>query len=542
MRARAGATSLALAAAVCLALPRPAPGGGASDASARSELSSQERRGKQIYLKGLGGDRGEIRAVLGGDFELPATALPCASCHGPAGEGTSEGGLQPPPVTWAALTAPHTSPLTGRSRGPYGEASLARAIHAGLDPAGARLHAGMPRYRMAAGQMADLIAYLKRLGSEADTEPGLSGTTIRVGAALPMTGALGRIGEDVKGALTAYFAEVNASGGIYGRKFELVVEDSHGEPWATVEATRRLVESGSVFALVASFEPRGSDAADELLGRTGVPLVGPIALSPRQSRPPNRYVFYLLSGFEEQARVLVDFVASRPGRAGGRRGARLAVVFTDSELDADSVAGVRAQAGVHAMEIVAEHRYEAGRFSAAAAMRALAGKEPDYVFFFGSARDIDAFARELERTGVPEGLLGSAFAVGHGAFSLPLSVAARTFLAYPSLLPGAGDPAEFAAVMQRGNVALRSPAFQGAAYAAARVLVEATKRAGRRLSREALVSALEQLREFRTGVVPPVTFGPNRRVGSSGSYVVGIDPAGRRYVPLSDWLVPKDAP
>ncbi len=68
------------------------------------------------------------------------------------------------------------------------------------------------------------------------------------------------------------------------------------------------------------------------------------------------------------------------------------------------------------------------------------------------------------------------------------------------------------------------------------VLVEGLKRAGRALSREKLVASLEALHAFETGLAPPVTFGPDRRVGSFGGYVVGVDPAARAFRPFGGWI------
>jgi ABC-type branched-subunit amino acid transport system substrate-binding protein len=96
--------------------------------------------------------------------------------------------------------------------------------------------------------------------------------------------------------------------------------------------------------------------------------------------------------------------------------------------------------------------------------------------------------------------------------------------------------------MRQAGVPLRNPAFQAVAYAATRILFEATKSAGKQLDRSALINSLEQIHELKTGVVPPVTFGPNQRVGSKGSYVVRLDLAGKQYVPLTNRLVPKDKP
>jgi ABC-type branched-subunit amino acid transport system substrate-binding protein len=299
-----------------------------------------------------------------------------------------------------------------------------------------------------------------------------------------------------------------------------------------------LIEQDNVFALVGSFEPGDSHAINEFIKRSEVPLVGPVTLSPRLTVPPNPYVFYLLPTFNDQMRSLVDFVHDK---ALGKS-ARLAVIYADNDFDRDALAGLRSQAEMYSMEVVAEYSYSPGRFDAARAVTSLAQKKPDYIFFFGGADDINACAREMERVRLKATLLSSVVMIGRGAFSLPASLAARTFLSYPAALPNPDDFAEFIAVMREAGVPLRSPAFQSVAYAATKILFEASKLSSRQLDRATLIKSLEQIHDLRTGVVPPLTFGPNRRVGSIGSYVVGIDLSNKQYTPMSDRLVPKERP
>ncbi|MEK6302768.1 MAG: ABC transporter substrate-binding protein [Acidobacteriota bacterium] len=510
-------------------------------AQAAKELTPQESRGKQIYLKGES-DGGEIIAILGnGELELPAGSFPCSNCHGLRGEGSKEGGIQPTPLDWRTLSSSHQSPLTRNDRGPYSDITLARSINRGLDSSGGRLHPGMPRYKMAAGQMSDLIAYLKKIGSDADADPGLTDDAIKMGAALPMSGPLARVGEDIRAALAACFADVNSKGGIYGRRLELLVEDSKGDAAGTAEATRKLVEQGKVFALLGSFEPQGSDETNKFLSRSEVALIGPVTLSPRLPVVPNRYVFYLLPSFGDQARSLVDFVGSEATRPKGRAAARLAVVYSDGDFDQDALAGLRSQAKLYSMQLVSEQSYKGGTLSAAAAVAALAPKKPDYVFFFGGAEDITSFAAEMDRAKLEAGVLSSAVMVGRSAFSLPPAVALRTYLAYPVSLPSEAEFGDFLAVMTKAGVNVRSAAFQAVAYAAAKIFIEAAKNADRQLSRDALLNSLERLQGFETGVIGPVTFGPNRRVGATGSYIVGIDSINKQYVTASDRIVPRSA-
>lgn len=503
----------------------------------KSELSAQEKRGQQIYLKGEAA--GEITALLGSDqLEVPASALTCANCHGLRGEGTKEGGIQPPPIDWKTLTQSHTSALTRRERKPYTEETLARAISRGLSPDGTTMHPAMPRYVLTREQMADLIAYLKKLDKESIIEPGLTNETIRVGAALPMTGPMMQIGEDIKATLNATLAQVNSQGGVYSRRIELVVEDSRGEAAQTLEATRRLIEEDKVFALVGSFEPGESSATNALIKAQEIPLIGPVTLSPKNEVPPNRYVFYLLPTFADQARALVDFICEKMGN----KQARAAVIYANNDFNLDALAGLKSQSKLYGMEIVSEQGYAAGGFEALKAVKALASQRPDCIFFFGGAEDARALAAEMEQSNLKIPLLSSVVMLGRGAFSLPASIAAQTFLSYPSQLPTQEDFAEFIAAMQKSGVALRSPAFQAMAYAAIKIFLEAMKSSGKRIDRATLISALEGIQDFRTGVVPPVTFGPNRRVGSNASYIVGIESGKMQYLPLTERRLPKEKP
>jgi ABC-type branched-subunit amino acid transport system substrate-binding protein len=224
------------------------------------------------------------------------------------------------------------------------------------------------------------------------------------------------------------------------------------------------------------------------------------------------------------------------------RTARLAVIYAKGDFSADAVEGLKTQAKMHSMEIVSEIGYGVGAFRVASAVEEIASKKSDYVFFFGASGDILSFAREMEKAKLNATLLSSLVMLGRAAFELPAGVASRTLLAYPAPLPREEELSDFNALMRKANVASRHPAMQRAAYAAARVFVEAMKSSGRQTSRAGLISSIEKLRDFRTGVLPPLTFGPNNRVGATGSYVVGIDPDKTRIVPLSEWLAPKERP
>jgi mono/diheme cytochrome c family protein len=182
----------------------PAPEQSSGATSAEPGLTPQERRGKAIYMRGESPAGHDIAATVG-ELDIPASTLTCAGCHGLRGEGKTEGGVTAGNLSWANLIKPygHTHP-TGRKHGPFDERMFARSLAEGMDPSGNELAVAMPRFKMAAEDVADLIAYLKRI--EADKDPGLTESSVKVGTILPATGALAESGAAMKQVLTAYFA------------------------------------------------------------------------------------------------------------------------------------------------------------------------------------------------------------------------------------------------------------------------------------------------------------------------------------------------
>jgi ABC-type branched-subunit amino acid transport system substrate-binding protein len=110
-----------------------------------------------------------------------------------------------------------------------------------------------------------------------------------------------------------------------------------------------------------------------------------------------------------------------------------------------------------------------------------------------------------------------------GAAMIPASDGAPNVrLAFVGLAPAQIDDTAFRSVMPPRAGGGERSLLMYEAYASAVVFQEAVKTAGRRLDRAALVEALEALRDVRTGVMPAVSFAPNRHDGLSGAAVVGF--------------------
>lgn len=479
-----------------------------------AELTPLEREGRAIYRNGTASSR-QLRASLrGSGVELPAATMACANCHGARGEGSAEGGVQTPAVLWDALARAMT---TGRKRPAYDERSFAKAVLHGDRASGEILLPAMPSYALEATELRALVAYLKKLPRDADLAAGVSDATIRVGAVLPRSS----VGDAVRAALAASFADANDGGGIYGRRIELVTADAEE---GTVAATRRLLERHDVLALVGSFAPAGLDRdelsrLDEVLTTAGVPLIGPVAA---QVAHASRSIYLLLPSVADQTHVLAEHVRSRGFT-------RIAL------LHAADAFGDAAAAALDGMVPVLDLRFR--ELDATALAARLTAAHPDCVLFFGGAEDLQAVAGALDTAALQVPLVTTTASAGRAAFALP--PARDVLLAYPALLAEDIDFDSLRASLARHGGTLSSPAFQAVATASARVFVEAVKRAGRQLDAATLREALESLQRFETGLVPAVTFATGDTAGSTGAYIVKVDRGGQRYVQVTDWLTPR---
>jgi ABC-type branched-subunit amino acid transport system substrate-binding protein len=485
-------------------------------------------RGRQIYHEGTSAGGGMIMAIVGDEaVSLPASALPCVGCHGRDGLGRPEGGVTPPDIRWRELVKKYGHVHEdGRRHPPYDEAGFDRVMRMGLDPAGNRLDRAMPLYEMSAGDMADLVAYMKVL--EAEHDPGVGPDRVRVATLLPGDGPRAPLGQAMAGVMAAYFDQVNQAGGVFGRRVELVTIPRADSPDESLENVAGFLAAGDLFCLVGGYTVGLDDEILSILRPDGVPLIGPFTLDPGDE-VADAAAFYLYPGFEEQVRVLAD-------RAG-------------AELEGDRAVFLVGPGGARTERLVAAAgdqlrtrwkdrseavSYQDGGFDPAAVVPAIAAE--DALIFLGPQPDLDRLLGALAEAGkAPRVYLMSSF-LARPLIGAPPAFNERLVIAYPTHTNDVSPRgrAEYQALARTHNLAPDHIQAQVAALAAARLFVEGMRKAGRDLTRSGLVEALESLYAYDTGFTPPLTFGPNRRVGARGAHLVVVDLAAGTYVPVPD--------
>ena len=503
-----------------------------ADRATQDPLTLEERRGKQIYLQGTSPSGEDIVATLGeAALAMPGNLMACANCHGVYGRGKAEGNVRPSNLSWQSLS---TATSTNRIHPGYNERSLEVAITQGKDPAGNKLLNAMPRFQISKADLDDLIAYLKRL--DKDRDPGVSDSKLVIGAILPK-GSMATMGQTIKAVLAAYFDELNAAGGIYNRRVDLRFVEAGDSPAATRAAVERFIKGEQIFALVGSFIAGTEKEIIPLMDQWEVPLVGPITLYPQTAEPLNRYVFYLLSGLDEQARVLVDFAA---GQAGPKK-IVFGVVYPRTDLNLPIVGAIKAQCEKNSLDAPQTYEFVNGRFDAAGALNQVKRAGVTDVILLGNDVDTLSFMREAEKLSWFPSIYGVASSGGSMLSDAPLGFDGKTFIAFPTS-PADQTPdgmAEFRAFAQKHQLGSEHIAMQVSTYSAAKLMLEGLRLAGKDVSREQLVLTLEGLHGYKSGLTPVISFGPDRRVGALGAYVVGVDLKKKKYSSASAWLEPK---
>lgn len=503
-------------------------------ASAQDALTSAESRGKQIYVQGSSRSGQEVLAYVGeSSLEMRGTSMACANCHGLDGRGKPEGSLNPSDITSESLTKPYgVTHADGRKHPAYTERAFEIAITRGLDPAGNRLLNVMPRYSLSRADLADLIAYLGRLGR--DRDPGVSNDRLVIGAIVPLKGPLAETGQAIKAVTSAFFDDVNNQGGIFNRRIELKFVEA-GETGAVTRANlERLLKDEQVFAMTVSFIAGAEKEVAPLLARQEVPMIGALTLYPQTGFPLNRQIFYLLSGMDGQARTLIHFAAAKAEL----KKSEFVIVYPDHEVTASVVAAARDQIQKDGLRPAQVYGYPAGRFDGNEVMKQIKPTGAGLVLFLGGGDEALALMRAADSAGWFPTLFLAGTSGSNELFHAPNGFEGRIFLSFPTSpsdqsVEGAR---EFRALAANYKLPTGHVALQLSAYSAAKILAEALKRSGRDLSREKLIGELEGFYEYPTGVTPAITYGPNNRIGALGGYVIVVDLKQQKFTSASGWI------
>lgn len=338
--------------------------------------------------------------------------------------------------------------------------------------------------------------------------PGVTPTTITLGQSAAMSGPAQALGLEMRQGAKVYFDRVNAQGGVNGRKIELVSLDDGYEPGRTEVNTKKLIEEHGVLALFGYVGTPTSLAAMPIFTAAKVPFFAPFTGAEALREPFNRYIFHVRASYYDETEEIVKFILDGTQR-------RIAVFYQDDSYGKAGLAGVERALAKRQMKSVATGTVQRNTVDVAAAVKQIVAAKPDGVVMISAYGSCAAFVREAKKAGYPGNFYNVSF-VGSKALRDELKgdghgviISQVVPLPWDTRLP---IVAEYQAHMKAaGQTDYSFTSLEG--YIAAKVLTHAMRAAGKDLSREKLIDAMERTRELDVGDFV-VDFSPNKRAGS----------------------------
>jgi len=375
-----------------------------------------------------------------------------------------------------------------------------------------------------------LLALVVLVAAPARAEQGVTDTEILLGGSNSFSGPLAFSGEQAtKFGVDLYFKAVNDRGGIHGRKVRTIYYDDGYKPQEAVANTRKLVEQDGVFAIIA---PQGTPpvvATLEYLESNTVPLLFPFQGSPITRG--RKWVFSGMTLYDRQSRMMIDYLVGR------RKVRTFAALYQDDEYGKAFLTAFEKDLRRHGLTLVAAESVKRGTTDVSAQMAKLHAAKPEVLFLVLTPGPGAQALRERQKIDWTEVIMVSSGPLTDERYlSLAGSAAegVEGLSLWPDPLtsdrPGVKQYREHMQTYFPGNQPNR---YSLSGYFAAMLFTEGATRAGKRLTREGLVVALEGIRRFESGILPPVTIGPDHETQRQGFWV-RVERG--RFEPLTDWL------
>ena len=322
-------------------------------------------------------------------------------------------------------------------------------------------------------------------------ESGVTDTSITIGMSSPFSGPNGAYGIDMRQTIEAYFNQVNKVGGINGRKLSLVALDDGYETERTVANTQALINEKNAFALLAFYgSSPTTEAMNTVFGPAKVPLIGTISgagtLREAIGTNPNaRYMFNVRASYADETEAIVNQLAALGLK-------NIAVFYQNDGFGKSGLEGVTAALKKHNLAPSAVGTVERNSVDVTKAVEAISKATPQAVVMVTLYKPTAAFVKAMKKAG-QNPMLSTLSPVGAEQMVQELGADARGIVVsqvvpYPwnNVVPVVRDYQKLSEKQQFTYYGLEG-------YIMARTLVEGLKRAGKDLTRDKLVSALESL-------------------------------------------------
>jgi ABC-type branched-subunit amino acid transport system substrate-binding protein len=346
--------------------------------------------------------------------------------------------------------------------------------------------------------------------AQAQQSLGLTASTVLIGQSAPLTGANAELGNDIRNGALAYFAKVNAAGGVHGRRIELsTLDDGNQVPRAETN-TKTLVEETGVFALFGYASATLSRPALPTVAKHGVPFLAPFT-GADPMRVFNKHVYNMRGSYAEELEKIVDHFVPLGIK-------RFAIVYYDDVVGRENFTAVDRALKKRNLDAVSTASFkDRAKPDITTGVQEIAKGSPDVVILTTLYKASADFIRLAQSSGMGAQMVSNSFP-GASPLAKELGKEGAGVIVATVVPPPTKRSLpivqEYQAAIEK-QLGRKDYSFTSLeAYIAAKVTVEALRRAGPRPSREGFMQALDGLKGFDTGGYL-VSFSPTNHNGSS---------------------------
>lgn len=363
-----------------------------------------------------------------------------------------------------------------------------------------------------------MTAFTVFLGMPAWAESGVSDKEIIVGQCAALEGPAAGLGKGMSVGMKSCFEEINAKGGINGRKIKFVSSDDSYEPDKTVDCTLNLIENEKVFVLAGYVGTPTTKAALPVVQEMKVPLVGAFTGAGLLRNPVSRYVVNIRSSYDDETEALVERLTVDLGLK------NIAVFYQDDSFGQAGLSGTEKALKKRGLKIAATGNFQRNTEAVKTGLAAVMAAKPDAVVMVGPYKPIAAFVKEAKTAGFHPVMATISF-VGTENLIKELGDTAKG-LVISQVVPSPEDLSipvvkDFQASLKK-TFPNEEPSFvRLEGYITAKVLVTAIEKAGAGLTREGLLDTIEGMNNVDIGGMT-VSFSKDNHQGANKVFMTQV--------------------
>ncbi len=375
-----------------------------------------------------------------------------------------------------------------------------------------------------------VVCWVVGLAGAAEKVRGVTDKAIKIGQWGPQTGPAAAWGAVARGT-DLYFKLINDEGGIHGRKIEYYLRDDAYNPAKTKAIGKEFINQIGVFAVVGGVGTAPGMAVRDDLSENKVVWVSPSTGNKHWSRPFQKYIFAVYPLYVDEAYLLTQFAVEKMGKK------KIAVFYQNDDYGKDGLEGVEKYMKEKGMELAARVSVEVPDTDLSSHALKLKESGADAVIMYLLPKHAAIILGEAAKIGfAPQWISSSTLSDAPLMYEVTKGLWKGVIVASFGELPDSDHPlmVKYRQAWQKYAPKERWGTFYYAGIIWAEPLVEGLKRAGRNLTTEGLISALETLKEWK-GIGPPLTYTSTDHLGAKSIKIAKVKDDGNLEL-LTDWI------